>query len=53
MYGSDQAASVELGGLRRLVKHIRSIEIAMGAGFKSISEKEMSIAKKLRRVDTL
>ena len=48
-----QAASVELGGLRRLVKYVRSIEIAMGAGFKSISEKEMSIAKKLRRVDTL
>jgi len=53
MYGSDQAASVELGGLRRLVEYIRSIEIAMGSGFKVVSEKEKSIAKKLRRVDTL
>ena len=53
MYGSDQAASVELGGLRRLVDYVRSIELAMGSGFKIISEKEKSIAKKLRRVDTL
>ena len=53
MYGSDQAASVELGGLRRLVDYIRSVELAKGAGFKIISEKEKSIAQKLRRVDTL
>ena len=53
MYGSDQSASVELGGLRRLVDYIRSIELAMGEGFKIISEKEKSIAAKLRRVDTL
>jgi N-acetylneuraminate synthase len=53
MYGSDQAASVELGGLRRLVDYIRSIELAKGKGFKIINEKEKSIAKKLRRVDTL
>ena len=53
MYGSDQAASVELGGLRRLVEYIRDIEAAMGDGFKIVSEKEKSIAKKLRRVDTL
>ena len=53
MYGSDQSASVELGGLRRLVGYIRDIENAMGSGFKNISEKEKSIAKKLRRVDTL
>ena len=53
MYGSDQAASVELGGLRRLVEYIRDIEAAMGDGFKIVSEKEKNIAKKLRRVDTL
>ena len=53
MYGSAQAASVELGGLRRLVEYIRDIEAAMGDGFKIVSEKEKSIAKKLRRVDTL
>ena len=53
MYGSDQSASVELGGLRRLVEYVRSIEVAMGSGFKIVSEKEKSIAKKLRRVDTL
>tara|TARA_R100000008_G_scaffold1821_1_gene1446 strand:- start:38182 stop:39027 length:846 start_codon:yes stop_codon:yes gene_type:complete len=53
MYGSDQSASVELAGLRRLVDYIRSIEVAMGDGFKHVSEKEKQIAKKLRRVDTL
>jgi N-acetylneuraminate synthase len=53
MYGSDQSASVESGGLRRLVDYIRSIENAMGSGFKHVSEKEKQIAKKLRRVDTL
>ena len=53
MYGSDQAASVELGGLRRLVEYIRDIEAAMGDGFKIVSEKEKNIAKKLRRVNTL
>ena len=53
MYGSDQAASVEIGGLKRLVKYIRTIESAMGDGEKVVTEKEKEIAKKLRKVDTL
>ncbi|RPI68596.1 MAG: N-acetylneuraminate synthase, partial [Ignavibacteriae bacterium] len=32
MWGTDQAASVEIGGLQRLVKDIRDIEAAMGDG---------------------
>jgi N-acetylneuraminate synthase len=50
MWGSDQAASVELGGLLRLVANIRDIERAMGDGVKKVHESEMAARKKLRRV---
>ncbi|WP_319582647.1 N-acetylneuraminate synthase family protein [uncultured Pseudodesulfovibrio sp.] len=40
MYGSDQAASVEIAGMARLVNYIRTIEAAMGDGVKRITEKE-------------
>ena len=53
MYGSDQAASVEVMGFYRLVRYIRTIELALGDGQKKISEKEQEIKKKLRRVDTI
>ena len=53
MYGSDQAASVEIGGLKRLVKYIRTIESAMGDGEKVVTEKEKQNAKKLRKFETL
>ena len=32
MWGSDQAASIEPQGLRRLVKDIRSVESSLGDG---------------------
>ena len=48
MYGSDQAASVEPGGLRQLVGAVRKIEKAMGDGKKRFLEKEIPIAQKLR-----
>jgi N-acetylneuraminate synthase len=48
MYGSDQAASVEPGGLRTLVGAVRKIEKAMGDGEKRFIQKEIPIAKKLR-----
>jgi N-acetylneuraminate synthase len=50
MWGSDQAASVEPGGLARLVRDIREYEIAAGDGVKRIYESEVPIMKKLRRV---
>lgn len=49
MWGSDQAASVEIVGLIRLVSNIRDIERAMGDGVKRLYESEMSSRKKLRR----
>jgi len=48
MYGSDQSASVEPAGLRRLVGTVRKIEQAMGDGVKTILEEEKPIAEKLR-----
>ncbi len=53
MYGSDQAASVEVIGFYRLVDYIRTIEKALGDGVKRIGPEEEKIKKKLRRVDTL
>lgn len=53
MWGSDQAASVEPQGLKRLVKNIRDIETAMGDGVKKVYDSEIPIMRKLRRVDEL
>jgi N-acetylneuraminate synthase len=48
MYGSDQAASVEIAGFRNLIGAVRKIEKAMGNGVKEVSQKEVPIAMKLR-----
>ena len=50
MWGSDQAASVEVVGLVRLVANIRDIERSLGDGVKRIYEGEISARSKLRRV---
>ncbi len=50
MWGSDQAASVEIGGLMRLVANIRDIEKAMGDGIKKLYPEELKQREKLRRV---
>jgi len=52
MYGSDQAASLELVGLSRLVKDIRAITMARGDGIKRVTETEKGALKKLRKFDT-
>ena len=50
MWGTDHAASVEPGGLERLVRDIRNVEIALGDGKKVLYDSEVSVRKKLRRV---
>ena len=50
MWGSDQAASVEPGGFRRLVKYIRVTEASLGDGVKRVYDSENSSLQKLRRV---
>jgi N-acetylneuraminate synthase len=50
MWGSDQAASVEIGGLIRLVSNIRDIERSLGDGVKRVYASELAQRQKLRRV---
>ncbi|MEE9449340.1 MAG: N-acetylneuraminate synthase family protein [Ignavibacteriaceae bacterium] len=50
MWGSDQAASIEVGGFSRLVRNIRDIEQSLGDGVKKIYECELEQRNKLRRV---
>ncbi len=50
MYGSDQAASLNVKDLMRLVEDIRLIETILGDGVKTLSEKELATRKKLRGV---
>lgn len=48
-WGSDQAASVEPGGLQRLVRDIRTVEDALGDGVKRVYDSELPVLRKLRR----
>jgi N-acetylneuraminate synthase len=48
MWGSDQAASLEPGGLSRLVRDVRVIEAAMGDGEKTVCEGELKMRDRLR-----
>ena len=48
MYGSDQAASIEIAELFRLVTDIRTVETALGTGEKVFTEAEKQVREKLR-----
>tara|TARA_Y100000294_G_scaffold53838_1_gene50745 strand:+ start:3550 stop:4398 length:849 start_codon:yes stop_codon:yes gene_type:complete len=48
MYGSDQAASIEIGALKNFVTTIRMVPRIKGDGIKRITNKEEIIRKKLR-----
>ncbi|MFZ2095284.1 MAG: N-acetylneuraminate synthase family protein [Anaerolineales bacterium] len=50
MWGSDQSASVEPGGMERLVKYIRVTEQALGDGIKRVYDSELPSLRKLRRI---
>lgn len=49
MWGSDQAASLEGEGLRKLVRDIRNVKLFMGDGVKKVYESEIPVKKKLRK----
>jgi N-acetylneuraminate synthase len=49
MWGSDQAASVELDGLKRLMNGVRDVQESLGDGVKRVLDGEAKQAKKLRR----
>ena len=48
MYGSDQAASIEVQSLKSFSETIRIVPFILGDGEKKISEKEKIVRKKLR-----
>lgn len=50
MWGTDQAASVEINGMERLISSIRDIELALGDGIKKVYDSELCQIKKLRRI---
>ncbi len=52
MWGTDQAASVEPGGFRRLVKYIRVTEQSLGDGVKHIYDSELPSMLRLRRINS-
>ena len=49
MWGSDQAASLEPEGLRKMIRDVRSVKSIMGDGIKKVYDSELPIRKKLRR----
>lgn len=49
MYGSDQAASLEVSDFHKLCKDIRALPYIMGDGTKNLSEEELETKKKLRK----
>ena len=53
MWGSDQAASLEVPGFEHLIKQIRILPEVFGEDKKVILESEAPIAKKLRRKNTI
>jgi len=51
MYGSDQAASVEVMGFYKLVSYVRTVQSALGDGVKRVTDGELKVCKKLRRYE--
>lgn len=52
MWGTDHAASVEIGGFIRMIQNIRDIELSLGDGIKKVYDSEIPVMKKLRKVLT-
>jgi N-acetylneuraminate synthase len=49
MWGSDHAASVEPGGMAKLVRDIRDVETSLGDGEKRVYDSELEPRRRLRR----
>ncbi len=49
-WGSDQAASLEITGLHRMIRDIRQVPQVLGDGKKVVYNRELPIIEKLRRV---
>jgi N-acetylneuraminate synthase len=49
MYGSDQAASIEVADFARLVEDVKTVHIALGTSEKFVHDSEVPIMNKLRK----
>jgi len=49
MWGTDQAASVEVHGMMQLIRNIRDIEKALGDGKKKVYQEELKNLNKMRK----
>lgn len=52
MYGSDQAASIEPDGVKKLMEAVRLSQQMIGNGIKEVYDSEVPIIKKLRKVSS-
>lgn len=50
LWGSDQAASLEPEGLRKMIRDIRNLKGFLGDGIKKVYDSEIPVKKKLRKV---
>ena len=48
MWGTDQNSSLEIDGMDRLIRRLKSLEKIMGDGIKKLSTSEMEVKKRLR-----
>ncbi len=53
LWGTDQGASIDFSGLRRLVRDLRNLPAWRGDGKKRVYDSEKLVREKLRNVDTL
>lgn len=53
MWGSDQAASLEFSGLRRLIRDLKKLDVWKGNGIKQVYDSEKKVREKLRDKNTL
>lgn len=53
LWGSDQAASLEPEGLRRMVRDIREVKTVLGDGKKVVYESEVPVKNKLRKTSVI
>jgi len=53
MWGTDQAASLEFGGVRRIIRDLHKLPLWLGDGIKRVTPEEEKIKEKLRDKETL
>lgn len=53
MWGTDQGASIDFSGLRRIIRDLKTIPVWLGDGVKKVYDSEVKVKEKLRDKDTL